>query len=801
VKYSRLLALFLYAIISFHSNAQSGSIKGRVYNQINNEPIAFATVSIDSIINSISDENGDYIIKDLTPGTYNVSCSFLGFEKVYITELTVTSTKPTILDIPLIEALFGLDVVEVTTTSFKKAIESPLSLRVINASEIYRSPGGNRDISKVLQVIPGVASTLSFRNDIIVRGGAPNENRFYMDGIEIPNINHFATQGSSGGPVGMINVNFLREVDFYSGAFPANRGNALSSVIDIEQLNGNDEKISGTLMLGSSDMGLTLEGPLGKNSVFMLSARRSYLQVLFKALNLPFLPTYTDFQYKHLINLDEKNQLTIIGLGAIDDFKLNTSVNEKLTDEETIKRNDYILGVLPVNTQNNYVVGVKWSHFSEHSFQTFVMSRNHLNNKAFKYKNNMSQPEFLLFDYDSSESENKFRFESTKRKNGWKFNVGLGLESVLYENATFNLKEINGTVSEVNFNSELSFVKFAVFSQLSHSFYDDKLQLSLGARSDFNNYSNDMNSPLKQFSPRFSLSYKIAPKVNANFNIGRFFQLPPYTVMGYRNNALELINKQNDITYIQSNHIVAGLEYNFSSFAKLSMEAFHKAYDKYPFLINDQISLANLGGDFGVIGNEEVTSTSKGRSYGMEFFLQQKLSNTVYGMLSYTWVRSEFKNQSGAYIPSSWDNKHILNLTAGKRLKKNWEMGLKFRLLGGAPYTPYDIELSSRRDIWDVTQTGINDWSKLNTERNPVSHALDIRIDKKWFYKKLALNLYLDIQNVYNTKTKTQPYVDVIRDEFNNPVQNPENGQYYLIDEIENTSGTILPSIGIMLEF
>ena len=788
-------------MISFHSNAQSGSIKGRVYNQINNEPIAYATVVIDSIINTISDENGDYIIKDLTPGTYNLSCSFLGFEKAYITELTVTSTKPTLLDIPLIEALFSLDVVEVTTTSFKKAIESPLSLRVINASEIYRNPGGNRDISKVLQIIPGVASTLSFRNDIIVRGGAPNENRFYMDGIEIPNINHFATQGSSGGPVGMINVNFLREVDFYSGAFPANRGNALSSIIDIEQLNGNDEKLSGTLMLGSSDMGLTLEGPLGKNSVFMLSARRSYLQILFKALNLPFLPTYTDFQYKHLINLDEKNQLTIIGLGAIDDFKLNTSVNEKLTDEETIKRNDYILGVLPVNTQNNYDFGIKWSHFAEHSFQTFVISRNHLNNKAFKYKNNISQPEFLLFDYDSSESENKFRFESTKRKNGWKFNVGLGLESVLYENATFNLKEINGTVSEVNFNSELSFVKFAVFSQLSRSFYDDKLQLSLGARSDFNNYSNDMNSPLEQFSPRFSLSYRIAPKVNANFNMGKFFQLPPYTVMGYRNNSLELVNKQNDITYIQSNHIVAGLEYNFSSFAKLSMEAFHKAYDKYPFLINDQISLANLGGDFGVIGNEEVNSTSKGRSYGMEFFLQQKLSNTIYGMLSYTWVRSEFKNQSGDYIPSSWDNKHILNLTAGKRLKKNWEMGLKFRLLGGAPYTPYDIELSSRRDIWDVTQTGINDWSKLNTERNPVSHALDIRIDKKWFYKKLAVNLYLDIQNVYNTKTKTQPYIDVIRDEFNNPIQNPENAQYYLIDEIENTSGTILPSIGIMLEF
>ena len=140
-------------------------------------------------------------------------------------------------------------------------------------------------------------------------------------------------------------------------------------------------------------------------------------------------------------------------------------------------------------------------------------------------------------------------------------------------------------------------------------------------------------------------------------------------------------------------------------------------------------------------------------------------------------------------------------MVRNKRLKKNWEMGLKFRLLGGAPYTPYDIELSSRRDIWDVTQSGINDWSKLNSERNPVSHALDIRIDKKWFYKKLALNLYLDVQNVYNTKVKTQPYIDVLRDELDNPIQNPVNPQYYLIDEIENSSGTILPSIGVMLEF
>ena len=792
----------LTLLFSFSLIAQEGFLKGRVFNEINNKPIPFATVVIDSLNRgAVTDIEGNFKIENLIPGRYNITCSFVGYKTAYYSDIIITSTKPAIINIPLVEDLSVLDEVLVKTSSFKKSIESPLSLQVINASEIYRSPGGNRDISKVIQILPGVASTLSFRNDIIVRGGAPNENRFYMDGIEIPNINHFATQGSSGGPVGMINVNFIRQVDFYSGAFPANRGNALSSVIDFQQKNGNDEKISGTAMLGSSDMGITLEGPLGSKSLFMLSVRRSYLQLLFKALNLPFLPTYNDFQYKHLFNIDTNNQLTIIGLGAIDDFKLNTNVNDGLTDKETIDRNNYILRVLPVNTQNNYVFGVKWTHFSENSFQTFVVSRNHLNNEAIKFKDNIKRPEMLLFDYNSSESENKFRFESTKRKNQWKWNIGGGMENVLYTNSTYQLKELNSEVTEIDFNSKLRFNKFSLFGQLSSSFFNERLSWSLGLRTDFNNYSNEMNEPFDQFSPRFSVSYQLAPKLNANFNLGRFYQLPPYTVMGYRNNMQELVNKKNKLTYIESNHLVLGLEYNFSNYAKMSLEGFRKTYSNYPFLINDEISLANLGGDFGVIGNEEVRSTSNGRSYGMELLIQQKLSTSIYGLLSYTWVRSEFKDLNNNYIPSSWDNRHILNIVIGKKLNKNWEVGAKFRLLGGAPYTPYDVSLSAKKEIWDITQTGIYDWEKLNQERNPVSHGLDIRIDKKWYFKKLALDIYLDIQNLYNSKVETQPYIDVVRDVDGNPVENATNPGAYQINQLENSSGTILPSVGIMLEF
>lgn len=798
----RIFMIMILVLSINKSFAQTGQISGRVFNEINNESIPFADVIIEgNQIGAISDENGNYIIDNLQAGTYNVIGSFLGFKKVILYEIIVNPIKPTILDIGLAEESAVLTAVELKSSPFKKSIESPVSKQTISAEEIYRSPGANRDISKVIQILPGVASTVSFRNDIIVRGGAPNENRFYLDGIEIPNINHFATQGSSGGPVGMINVNFIRSVEFYSGAFPANRGNMMSSLMEFEQITGNREKLGGSFTLGSSDIGLTLNGPTGENSSFVFSARRSYLQYLFQLLKLPFLPTYTDFQFKESIDFNDKNQLSIIGLAAIDDFEINTSVNDGLTDQDDIDRNNYILGNIPVNTQWSYTVGANYKHYSEKSNQNIVISRSHLSNKAIKYKDNIEVPENLLLDYKSEEIENKFRYENTYRNKGWKWNIGGGYEYITYTNSTYNQKEIDGEVQTVDFNSKINLSKFSFFTHLSQSFFKDKLALSAGLRTDINTYSDEMINPIDQLSPRFSASYRITNKLNASFNIGRYYQLPAYTVMGYRSNEGVLVNKENKITYIKNDQIVGGFEYNPTNYSKLTLEGFYKKYDNYPFLTNDSISLANLGGDFGVIGNEPAVSTSKGKSYGVEFMYQQKLSTSVYGILSYTLVRSEFDDKNGKAVASSWDNVHILNITAGKKLKRYWEISGKFRLLGGSPYTPYDVELSSQKEIWDVTQSGINDWDLLNTERIGITHGLDIRVDKKWFYSKWALNLYLDIQNIYNFKTITQPFLDVRRDADGNPIEDPNNPSAYETYFIENSSGTILPSVGIMVEF
>ena len=783
-------------------SAQTSTIKGRVFNSINNEAVPFANIFIDSTsVGTTSDFEGNYRITDLKPGTYSIICSFIGFKRQISFEVPVTSARTTTLDFALVEESTTLNQVVITASPFNKREESPVSLRTISSSEIYRNPGGNRDISNVIQILPGVASSSSFRNDIIVRGGAPNENRFYLDGIEVPNINHFATQGSSGGPVGMINVNFIREVDFYAGAFPANRGNALSSILEFRQIEGNDESLKGTFMLGSSDVGMTLDGPMGKKSTFILSARRSYLQFLFKALGLPFLPTYNDFQYKQTIKVDKKNRITLIGLGAIDDFQLNTTANDDIVDEDAIRRNNYILGNLPVNTQWNYTVGANWKHFGSNSFQNLVVSRNHLNNRAVKYQGNIEQEEFLLLDYNSQEIENKLRLENTVRKNGWKLNMGVGYENATYTNSTYNKIVVDGEVAVIDFDSSLPINKFGVFSQISKELVKNKLLVSLGIRMDGNDYSEEMINPLDQLSPRLSASYSMTEKLNANFNVGRYFQLPPYTIMGYRDSNGLLANKENNITYIQADHFIAGLEYNPSLLSKVTVEGFYKIYDNYPFLIRDSLSLANLGGDFGVIGNEPVNSTSFGRTYGLELLVQQKLLASIYGILSYTFVRGEFSDKNEELIASSWDNRHILNLTAGKKFKNDWEVGMKFRYVGGAPYTPYDVERSATVDVWDVVQQGVFDWDQLNELRNPASHGLDIRVDKKWYFNEWAINAYIDVQNIYNFQAVGQTYLDVDRDDSGNPIIDPNNPQSYVISEIENVSGTVLPSIGLMIDF
>ncbi|MGB0932023.1 MAG: TonB-dependent receptor plug domain-containing protein, partial [Chitinophagales bacterium] len=592
-----------------------------------------------------------------------------------------------------------------------------------------------------------------------------------------------------------LNVNFIKNVDFYTGAFPANRGNALSSVMEIQQREGRTDRLGFNFTLGSSDVGLTAEGPLGKKATFIASFRRSYLQLLFEALELPFLPTYNDFQFKTKFQLNDNNQLTIIGLGAIDNSVLNLEANE--TEEQQL-----LLANLPEQDQWSYTIGANYKNFRKNGYTTLVISRNHLNNLSDKYRDNIRVPEGLLLDYESAEIENKLRLENTNRMNGWKLNYGLGFETAEYTNSTFNRIEVNGEVQTVDYDSELNFNKYSLFAQASKTLLEDRLTASLGFRMDANSYSDDMSNPLEQFSPRLSLSYALTPQFSLNFNTGIFYQLPAYTVLGYRDNAGTLVNADNGIRYIQNTHIVAGVAYQTAQNSKFSVEGFFKKYNDYPMLLRDSISLANLGADFGVIGDAPVSPDSQGKTFGLEFLFQQKLFKGFYGIASYTFVRSEFTNRNpDDYANASWDNRHLVSITMGKKFKKNWEIGARWRYTGGTPYTPYDIATSSLKSVWDVSNTGIFDFNRINTERLPNYHQLDVRVDKKWFYKKFALNLYLDIENIYGYSIESFPNITVVRDEKGMPLEDVNDPTRYQVKLLENEVGNLLPSIGVVVEW
>jgi len=786
-----LISLFCTSLAAF----SAGSVKGRVFNVKNNEPVPFATVVLfETTKGAVADAEGNFNLENIDPGFYKLKISAIGYKTYFSESFRITKATGATVLVPLEEDNINLEEIVVRPTFFQKREESPVSLRTIGIDEIEKNPGGNRDISKVIQSYPGVASTPAFRNDIIVRGGGPSENKFYIDGVEIPNLNHFATQGASGGPVGIINVDFIREVNFYSGAFPASRGNAMSSVLEFSQREANEKlKFRGTF--GASDLALAIEGPLSKKTSFMASVRRSYLQLLFKAIGLPFLPTYNDFQFKVKTKINSKTELSFIGLGALDHSVLNTSANE--TEEQR-----YILGYLPVNDQWNYTLGAVLKHYNPNGYDTYVLSQNKLNNTAIKYQDNIEQPQFLNLDYKSTEMETKFRYEHNYRSGtDFKLNYGIDLQYASYFNSTYRKSFTENNPSAIDYKSSLDFAKYAFFGQVSNNFFAKRLDLSLGLRADGSNYSDAMSNPLNQLSPRFSASLKLTPGTSLNFNVGRYAQLPSYTTMGYRNFNGELVNKINGLDYIHVNHLVAGIEFRPSNNSQVTVEGFFKRYTDYPFSVRDSVSIASKGADYGVYGDEEVLSVSKGNAYGLEILGRVKEYKGINAVITYTFVRSEFTNKKGEYIPSSWDNRHLLTITTTMTFKRNWDLGLKWRYIGGAPYSPWDMEKSAIKTAWDAQGIGYLDYSKFNKERLKAFHQLDLRVDKSWYYNKWSLMLYFDIQNAYNFKADQQDYLVRVEDGNGKPITDLNDPNKFVLKTLKNTSGTVLPTLGIMIEF
>lgn len=783
--------LFLLGLLTAAGAQPTHKIKGTVIDKASRQPLEFINVLILGLgRGAVTDAEGHFNIQEVPPGIYRLQASAVGYKTVLTPEYIV-STKDLTIQIETEENLTELEGVTVTASPFRRDLESPVGLRIIGLQEIEKSPGANRDISRIVQSYPGVAfSPAGYKNDLIVRGGSPSENRFYLDGVEIPNINHFSTQGASGGPVGIINADLVREVNFYTGAFPADKGNSLSSVLDFKLRDGDMERNSLKATLGASEVSLASNGHLGKKTSYLVSVRQSYLQFLFDMLGLPFLPTFTDAQFKLKTRFNTTNELTVLGLGGIDNMKLNT----KLDGEKA----EYILSYLPKIQQETFTLGAVYRHYAGAHVQSVVISHSYLNNRNTKYLNNdESSAENLSLKLRSVEQETKFRIENASTFGNWKVNLGANLDYSQYTNTTFQRVYIDGGKT-FDYHTYLGFWRWGLFGTISYATPDERFTTSLGVRTDANNFSSGMKGMSDQLSPRLSLSYRLTDGVYLSGNAGLYYQLPPYTGLGFKDNNGKLVNKY--LRYMRVSQESIGLSWRPRNTFELSIEGFYKKYDKIPFSIVDGIPLACKGNDYGVIGNEALSSTSQGRAYGAEILMKWLIAKKLNLSTSFTLFKSEYRNnKESEYIASAWDNRYIFNMSGTYNFPHNWSLGMKVSCIGGAPYTPYDIDKSSLVTAWNAQGRPYYDYGQYNTGRLPAFGQLDVRVDKTFYLKRCMLGFYIDLQNVTNSKFR-QPDILMSTGVIENPSA-PIAEQRYKMKYISQKSGTLMPTLGITFEY
>ena len=787
----RISFFILLCCLCWNVFAAEYQIKGVVIDKSTRQPLEFVNVLVVGLgIGASTDANGNFLITQVPPGIYRLQASFLGYKTELTPEYRVNHVTPYV-QIELEEENASLNEVIVTASPFQKVPESPVSLRVIGLQEIEKAPGANRDISKVVQNYPGVAfSPIGYRNDLIVRGGGPSENRFYLDGVEIPNINHFSTQGASGGPVGLIDADLIRSVKFYSGAFPADKGNALSSVLDFSLRDGDMERNSLKATLGASEVSLSSNGHIGNKTSYLVSVRQSYLQALFKILGLPFLPAYTDASFKIKTRFDSHNELTLLGLGGIDRMKLNLGIEGE--DAE------YMFSYLPEINQETYTVGGVYRHYSQRHVQAIVLSQSYLNNRNVKYRDNdESSEENLTLRLGSIEQETKLRMENTSSWSVWKVKAGFDLNYSRYKSNEYR-KVFANALREYDYHTDLSLWRWGMFASVDYAAPDKSFTASMGVRTDGNNYSDKMKELWRQLSPRLSVSYRLIEGLTLSGHVGLYYQLPSYTALGFKGEEGEYVNRHLD--YISVSQESLGLSWTPNENMELSVEGFYKLYGHMPFSLSDQIPLSCKGNDYGTIGNEALSSEAKGRSYGVELMFKWLLTQKLNLSSSLTIFKSEFKDgEQGSYVPSAWDNRFILNMSGTYNFPKHWSLGAKVSCIGGSPYTPYDVEKSSLVEAWNVQGRAYYDYSRYNQERLPVFGQLDVRVDKTFYLKKCMLGFYLDIQNITASKLR-QPDALMSTGQIENPSA-PLSEQRYVMKSIRQESGTLLPTLGITFEY
>lgn len=722
-----------------------GIINGKVTDRETQNTITDAIIEIVELQKkTASDSRGNFEFKDVPYGTYQLKVSCIGYETVVKTDIVVLSSRPANVTVELLLSNISTDIIDVEGKYFQKSTDESTSNYNLDFEEVRRAPGAVEDISRMVQILPGVSPANDQRNDLIVRGGSPAENLTMIDGIEIPNVNHYPTQGSTSGPIGMINVKLINDVDFSTGGFSARYGDKLSSVMNISFREGYRKRFLSDINLSTAGFGGVFEGPLfTKKGSFIFSVRKSFLNLIRGAIRLAAVPDYWDFNLKTVYDFSPNTKLTFVGVGGLDKISFEGESSEISDDNPYGKAK---------GDQKQFTAGFNLKNLFKKGYVQTVAA----NSTAYtNIENRDLRTDAMKFYYDSFESDFNAKtelFYQLNSTNNIIFGGGARYIKFNYNNY-FNsdTTSFGYIIPEINVSRKDDFYKSSAFAQYTLKLLSNKLIFNAGLRYDYFSGINEKNA----ISPRVGVSYSLLPNTTISASSGIYHQAPEYIwLMSDESNK--------NLKFMKANHYVVGVEQLIGSDMRFSVEGYYKDYKNYPVSVLIPTYVLISGGTENGPNLLFGGAVSKGYGYsrGIDVSLHKKLTGSgFYGMLNYSLSESKITGLEGGEKPGSFDYRHNMTLIAGYQLANDWLIGMKFRYTTGRPYTPIDEQAST------FAGREVSDFANFNGARFKDYNRLDIRVDKKWNFKKWSIVSYIELQNVFNTENVYQYFWNEYKNE------------------------------------
>ena len=713
-----------------------GALSGKVTSVVTHQPVVNATVAIDDASGTATtDAEGRFTIAAIAAGTYRMTVRASGYLPQHVTDLVVTPGRETPVVVFVQEAPARNENVDVVASYYVKADDVPTSAFAMGYEEVRRAPGAFGDVSRLVQSLPGAIARDDGRNDIIARGGRPPEHLMLVDGFEIPNLSHFGSQGGTGGPITMLNAETVSNANFMAGGFPAAYGNRLSSVLEVSLREGNRRRTQAEFDLDMAGAGVLAEGPIGRRGSWLVSARRSYLELIAGAFGLTAIPRYTNYETKVVYDLSPAQQLSFVSVGGSDSIRFNVDMN-KTDDPNTFDVNDVgwrgLAGVSLRSLLGQHGVGVLSVAHNESSFGMDVWDK--------------LQDGQLIQHNNSREGETTAKYDLTYELGG-AGSVRLGAYSKRLA-AKLEVTQPIGSdnpfspddqrLNQLDFNSRPVAWQHGGYLQTS-AHLTGLATLTLGGRYDYFE-----SRKLSRWSPRAGLLLKVRHNLDLSASAGMYYQMPPLL-------ATDSVPQNANLRPIRSDHYVVGATYFPRPDLKLTVEAYRKRYKDYP--VSTQVpalTIADLGDQFDAGYLMPLANSGRGRASGIELYAQKKLTRVFWGQVSYAYSRTEQQALDGIWRPGYFDLPHALAVTGGWKAGHGLELSTKFSATSGRPDIPFDIDESVRQN------RAVYDMSRFKEGRLPAYHRLDLRLDRRTSHKWGTLVSYVEADNVFDRKNVRQ---------------------------------------------